>query len=110
MSAITTHVLDTASGRPAAGVTVRLERRDGPVWLLLAQAETDADGRCRDLGPATTEAGEHRLTFATGPWFAERGTPAYHPEISVTFEVTGDGHHHVPLLVAPFGFTTYRGS
>ncbi len=102
---LSTHVLDAASGRPAAGVPVRLER-DGTV---LAEAVTDADGRVGDLGPLT--AGTHRITFDTGAWFTATGTVGFYPEVTVAFTVTDPvGHHHVPLLLSPFAYSTYRGS
>ena len=110
MSGITTHVLDTSTGRPATGVAVRLDRRAGDGWQELADAETDADGRCRDLGPDEVPPGTYRLTVASGAWFAAEGRAAFHPEITVVFEVSDTRHHHVPLLVAPFGYSTYRGS
>ena len=109
-SGITTHVLDTSTGRPAAGVAVTLDRHADGYWLRVATAVTDDDGRCRDLDPADPEPGMYRLTFATGDWFAAAGRAAFHPEIVVTFAVTDARHHHVPLLVAPFGYSTYRGS
>lgn len=109
-SGITTHVLDTSTGRPAAGVAVVLDRWADGTWRRLAEAVTDADGRCRDLGPTDAERGRYRLTFATGDWFATQDRAAFHPEIVVTFTVTDARHHHVPLLVAPFGYSTYRGS
>lgn len=105
---ITTHVLDTASGRPAAGVPVRLERRTGE---LIAEAVTDADGRARELGSDRLSAGVYRLTFGTGAYFAASGRPGFYPEVSVVFEVTDPArHHHVPLLLSPFGYSTYLGS
>lgn len=113
MSAITTHVLDTSLGRPAARVALRLERETGGHWQLLAEGHTDADGRCRDLLPDGTPivAGRHRLTFATGPYFAGRGVAAFYPEVAVVFEITSPAeHHHVPLLLSPYGYSTYRGS
>ena len=101
---VTTHVLDAALGRPATGVGVRLERADGTV---VAEASTDGDGRVRDLGrPAT---GDHRIVFATGEWFAAQGRETFYPEVVVTFTL-GEGHHHVPLLLSPFAYSTYRGS
>ncbi|MGF1653502.1 MAG: hydroxyisourate hydrolase [Actinomycetales bacterium] len=109
-SGITTHVLDTSTGRPAARVAVVLDRRTDGTWQRVAGAITDDDGRCRDLGPADAQPGIYRLTFATGDWFATAGRSAFHPEITVTFTVTDARHHHVPLLVAPFGYSTYRGS
>jgi 5-hydroxyisourate hydrolase len=115
-SAITTHVLDTARGRPAAGVAVRLELVPGDGQPLgqppLGQSVTDADGRVRDLGPAVLPAGIYRLVFGTGAYFAgQGGDPAFFPEIAVTFRVDGQSrHHHVPLLLSPFAYSTYRGS
>ncbi|MFN8589593.1 MAG: hydroxyisourate hydrolase [Candidatus Eisenbacteria bacterium] len=112
MSAITTHVLDLSSGRPAANVAVKLERRDDTGWRPVAERTTDSDGRVRDfLAAGALEAGVWRLTFGTGPYFAARGQQTFLPEASVTFEVFDAAmHHHVPLLVSPFGFSTYRGS
>jgi 5-hydroxyisourate hydrolase len=108
MTAITTHVLDAALGRPAAGVRVRLEGPDGTV---LGEARTDAEGRVRDFGSPALRAGTHRLAFATGDYFASRAQPTFYPEIVVTFSVTAaDEHHHVPLLLSPFAYSTYRGS
>ncbi len=116
-SAITTHVLDTARGLPAAGVAVRLERGPGdgqppPGQPPLGQSVTDADGRARDLGPAVLPPGIYRLVFDTGAYFASQGTePAFFPEVTVTFRVGGEArHHHVPLLLSPFAYSTYRGS
>jgi 5-hydroxyisourate hydrolase len=108
MSAITTHVLDTARGRPAAGVAVRLEREGA----LLASGATDADGRLRDLLPdGPLEPGRYRLVFDTEGYFAAEGTEAFYPEVSVVFRVREGGEHfHVPLLLSPFGYSTYRGS
>ncbi len=113
MTAITTHVLDLARGRPAAGLAVRLERRAGDGgWQLLGSRRTGEDGRVPEWPGAPEPArGVHRLTFATGPYFAETGTAAFYPEVSVVFDVADAGeHHHVPLLLSPFGFSTYRGS
>jgi 5-hydroxyisourate hydrolase len=101
---ITTHVLDTAAGRPAAGVAVRLEVLDETGWRTVRDTVTDEDGRVRDFGVAPV-AGRYRLTFDT----ADRS--AFFPEITVTFAVTAPGeHHHVPILLSPFAFSTYRGS
>lgn len=112
-SPLTTHVLDTATGRPAAGLAVRLERRDEEDGFKpLASGITNADGRITDLClPALFEAGVYRLTFDTGAWYAVRGEATFYPEASIVFEVTApDEHHHVPLLLSPFGYSTYRGS
>jgi 5-hydroxyisourate hydrolase len=111
VSAITTHVLDTALGRPAAGIAVRLEAGDGLGWRVLGDGVTDADGRVRELGPDMVTEGHHRLTFATAAYFAHDGRESFFPEVTVTFTVTDPTqHHHVPILLSPFAFSTYRGS
>ena len=103
---VSTHVLDSVTGRPAAGIAVGLYLGED----LLAEGVTDRDGRCR-LTEDATGVGTHRLVFATGPWFAERGTDAFYPEVSIAFAVQEPAeHHHVPLLLAPFAYSTYRGS
>lgn len=111
---ISTHVLDTAGGRPAAGVRVELERRgDDGTWRPLGGGVTDDDGRVGALLAAgkTPTAGVHRLTFHLEPWFAARGVETFYPLATVVFRVRDpDEHHHVPLLLAPWGYTTYRGS
>jgi 5-hydroxyisourate hydrolase len=103
VNGITTHVLDVAKGRPRAGLTVHLARRDRSGWRPLATSMTDEDGRVSDWpGAPEPIPGDYRLTFVTGGFF---------PEVSVVFRVDGDGGHlHVPLLLSPFGYTTYRGS
>ena len=98
---LSTHVLDTARGEPAAGVTVTLER-DG---VVLKRATTDADGRVNDFGPV--EAGRYRLVFDTGAYL---GPDAFFPSVTVEFTITANRHYHVPLLLSPFGYSTYRGS
>ena len=110
MNAITTHVLDLSSGLPAAGVAVRLERAEGERWAEQGRARTDADGRVRDGFGALLATGRYRLSFATGEYFAARGVKSFHPEIDVVFDIVELKHHHVPLLLSPFGYSTYRGS
>ncbi len=114
MSAITTHVLDTARGRPAEGVPVVLEvQTDEGGWHLLGAGKTDADGRLRDLLPQEQKLGlgVYRLTFDTAAYFGPPGPAAFYPEVSVTFFVAdASQHYHVPLLLSPFGYSTYRGS
>ena len=109
---LTTHVLDAVHGRPAEGLGVRWETRDGAAWLPVAVAGTDADGRVRTWDPdAPLVAGVHRLVFDTGAWFADRGRPTFYPEVVLVFAVTDPAaHHHVPLLLSPFAYSTYRGS
>jgi 5-hydroxyisourate hydrolase len=111
MSTLSTHVLDAASGLPAAGMRVTLERRDGDGWQPLGEGMTDDDGRVRDLAPGGLGSGVHRLVFATGDWFAASGRTGFYPEVPVVFDVTGTGrHYHVPLLLSPYAYSTYRGS
>jgi len=103
---VSTHVLDAGTGRPAAGVAVRLLAGED----LLAEGVTDADGRCR-LTEGTTAAGTHRLVFDTGAWFAGQGRDTFYPEVVLAFAVREPtGHVHVPLLLSPFAYSTYRGS
>jgi 5-hydroxyisourate hydrolase len=113
MSAITTHVLDTSRGRPAAGIPVLLEHRQPDLtWKRIGSGETDADGRLRTLMPAEALlVGTYRLIFETKPYFAGLAVRAFYPSIAITFEaVAGETHYHVPLLLSPFGYSTYRGS
>jgi 5-hydroxyisourate hydrolase len=102
---ISTHVLDAVAGRPAAGIAVRLFAGEA----LLAEGVTDPDGRCR-LTEDATGVGTHRLVFATGAWFREQRREAFYPEVVLTFAVREPAeHHHVPLLLSPFAYSTYRG-
>jgi 5-hydroxyisourate hydrolase len=110
-SAVTTHVLDTALGRPAGGVPVRLERVTDGGATVLADCTTDADGRASRLGPDEVEAGTYRLVFDVAAYYASRRQSSFFPEVSITFALTDPGqHHHVPLLLSPFAYSTYRGS
>ena len=121
---LSTHVLDAARGRPAVGVPVSWETR-GPLgdWDFVAAAVTDSDGRITAAtwlaagpagaasGPTALSAGQHRLVFDTGAWFLIEGLDGFYPEVVVTFTVTDPAdHHHVPLLLSPFAYSTYRGS
>lgn len=110
MSQITTHVLDAALGMPASGVGVRLEARTGDEWSAVATEATDSDGRVRELGPASVEDGVYRLTFDTGKYFSRSGRETFYPEVTVTFAVATGDHYHVPLLLSPYSYSTYRGS
>lgn len=113
MSGITTHVLDTSRGRPASGVPVILEMRSDDGWREIARSETDADGRVRDLLPpgSPLAGGTWRLTFDVGNYFASQGVESFYPEASIVFVIRDAGqHYHVPLLLSPYGYSTYRGS
>jgi 5-hydroxyisourate hydrolase len=114
MSGITTHVLDTARGQPAAGVAVMLELRDPQgAWQELGRGATDADGRCRSLlkPDHALARGVYRITFETGAYFQGLGVQGFYPSVPVVFEIREPAqHYHVPLLLSPFGFSTYRGS
>jgi 5-hydroxyisourate hydrolase len=108
---LTTHVLDTARGRPAAGVAIELARLTGGERAVLRLAETNADGRTDDalLAPGQLEAGEYEIVFGVGEYFAPE--PAFYDRVAVRFVVRDpDAHHHVPLLVSPWSYSTYRGS
>ena len=129
MSVISTHVLDTALGKPAAGISVRLERFEGggwievPAnggaaesareapgdWIEVAAGVTDADGRCRDLA-RDAASGAYRLTFDTGAYFARLARATIYPEIAIHFDCDGNAHYHLPVLLSDNGYTTYRGS
>lgn len=109
-SHITTHVLDTGTGRPAQGITAQLSAQSAAGWDPVAAGTTDADGRIRSLGPEQVDPGTYRITFATGEYFGSTGTGTFFPEVTLTFSVTSTEHYHVPLLLSPFAYSTYRGS
>ncbi|MFF0726371.1 hydroxyisourate hydrolase [Streptomyces sp. NPDC004134] len=128
-TSVSTHILDTSVGRPAAGVAVELSVRtcgtgdgDAGGWTAHAASATDADGRVRDLPALPAGATHVRLVFATGPYLSEpaaedrqdapahRDGGAFFPEVAVVFAVAPGEHHHVPLLLTPFGYSVYRGS
>jgi 5-hydroxyisourate hydrolase len=133
MITVSTHVLDSAAGRPATGMAIALETavpldpslsiagpsiRPGPggdcagrSWIPVGAGQTDADGRLRDWGALPLGPGEHRLIFQTGDWFASLDRECFYPEVIITFTVKDDGsHYHVPLLLAAYAYSTYRGS
>ncbi len=106
---LSTHVLNAMTGRPAEGVAVRLDEQVDGEWRTTEQASTDADGRIGALGEPG--AGIHRLRFDTGGYFGAAGVATFYPEVTVTFTVVDPAaHHHVPLLLSPYAFSTYRGS
>lgn len=108
---ISTHILDTTLGRPAADVGVTLERSDDGRWSRVGQGATDADGRCKELLLGAPPEGTYRITFDVASYFARTTTQGFYPEVSITFLVRSSAeHYHVPLLLNPFGYSTYRGS
>ena len=110
-SHVTSHVLDTATGRPAVGLGVSLEHLDDGLWVPLAIAATDDDGRVKHLGDERLSLGTYRVRFNTGGWFGESDIPTLYPEVIVPFIISNeDDHYHVPLLLSPFAYSTYRGS
>ena len=113
MSAITTHILDTSRGHPAAGVAVVLELQSAQGWQVLGRGVTDTDGRVHNLlgDDFKLAPGTYRLTFHTGDYFDAQHVETFYREITISFIVRDtSGHYHVPLLLSPFGYTTYRGS
>jgi 5-hydroxyisourate hydrolase len=111
MSPITTHVIDTAAGQPAVGVPVTLEFLDATVWTRVGAGVTDFDGRCPALVFADYKlsAGQYRITFDTSAYFADQ--PTFYPSVTVIFVIyDASSHYHVPLLLSPYGYSTYRGS
>ena len=111
-SPITTHVLDTSRGCPAAGVPVSIEFERGGSWEKLGGTVTNEDGRVPTLlAGRTLEAGRYRVSFNTNAYFSEHKTPAFYPYVQIVFEVCDlEQHYHIPLLLSPFGYSTYRGS
>jgi 5-hydroxyisourate hydrolase len=110
---VSTHVLDTSIGRPASGVDVRFDAQHGDAWHQVSRAATDNDGRVHALvtDGAALGAGTYRLTFDVASYFRARGLESFYRVVAVEFVVRdGASHHHVPLLVSPYGYTTYRGS
>lgn len=108
MSYVTAHVLDATAGTPAAGVTITLLSADTEV---IATATTNDDGRVPELGPDLLDAGDYRIEFGTGDYFAGRGQATFYPRVVIDFTVVaGQAHYHVPLLLSPFAYSTYRGS
>ncbi|MGC2238264.1 MAG: hydroxyisourate hydrolase [Pyrinomonadaceae bacterium] len=113
MSAITTHILDVSTGFPARGVSVTLEWQADDNWEIVGKGATDNDGRLRDLlaSDADFRAGNYRLTFDTETYFANQKIEGFYPSVTIVFNVREAAqHYHVPLLLSPFGYSTYRGS
>ena len=112
MSQLTTHVLDTSIGKPGKNIGVKLQEQSGADWLTIAQGITDNDGRIADLLPEEKilAPGNYKLVFETGDYFASNKVKGFYPAVEIQFTVFDDAHYHVPLLINPFGYSTYRGS
>jgi hydroxyisourate hydrolase len=109
---LTTHVLDTAIGKPGKDISIRLQIPVNGVWQTVAQGITNNDGRIADLLPAQKSLahGNYKLVFDTGNYFSAQKIKGFYPEVEIQFIVFDDTHYHVPLLINPFGYSTYRGS
>ena len=112
MSQITTHILDTTKGKPAAGVTIALLQQAGDNWQEIARGVTNTDGRIADLLPngVQLEPGIYKMKFFTKEYFAQDKTSNFYPYVEIVFDVVTTEYYHVPLLLNPFGYATYRGS
>lgn len=112
MSQITTHILDTIKGKPAAGVTIILYQYQHTDWVEMARGITNQDGRIPDLLDKKTElaTGIYKMHFETKPYFDQTDTATFYPYIDIVFDITSQQHYHIPLLLNAFGYTTYRGS
>ena len=113
MSQITTHILDTSLGRPAVGINVYLYVSSEDQWRQIGAGKTNTDGRVGKLTDQQTplDAGSYKLKFEIDDYYRNREINAFYPYIEIVFQISGDGqHYHVPLLLNPFGYSTYRGS
>ena len=112
MSQLTTHILDTTLGKPAQGVAIHLEQKTANGWLAIANGITNNDGRITELFPKEKilDAGVYRMLFDTATYFNRQNIKAFYPNVTIEFEITDASHYHVPLLLNPFGYSTYRGS
>ena len=112
MSQITTHILNTSIGKPAEGVSIILEHFLNGKWDRMANGRTNSDGRLSDLlpGDKTVNPGMYRLIFDTYGYFNNQNSKSFYPQVTIEFEITDETHYHVPLLLNPFGYSTYRGS
>ncbi|WP_132052723.1 hydroxyisourate hydrolase [Pseudocnuella soli] len=109
---LSTHILDVSLGQPASGVTIRLDKWDaaGNLWNKIAEKQTDANGRIKDLLPGTGNTGVYKLTFYTQPYFQLRKMNSFYPFIEVAFEIKDKEHYHVPITLSAYGYSTYRGN
>lgn len=111
MIGLTTHVLDTTKGKPAAGLTVIVYRQQADAWMEMARGATDANGRISNwLDGQVLATGVYKLVFETGAYFNQLAISAFYPVVEVTFTLSDEAHYHIPLLLSPYGYSTYRGS
>jgi len=112
MSQITLHILDTTKGKPAAGITVILFHGDNDEWIEMARAKTNSDGRITDLlkKDSALQEGIYKMRFETKDYFDKDRIPTFYPYVEIIFEIESGQHYHIPLLLNPFGYSTYRGS
>lgn len=112
MSQVTTHVLDTSLGKPGQGISIKLQKPGADDWETIGEGRTDQDGRITDLLPddQILPRGTYRMWFDTGHYFQRQNKEAFYPEVIILFRIFDQSHYHVPLLLNPFGYTTYRGS
>ena len=112
MSQITTHVLDTSLGKPASGIAITLEHKTESGWKKISAGITNADGRTAELLPAgkIMDVGTYRFVFETGVYFRKQNVKTFYPQVVIEFKISDASHYHVPLLLSPFGYSTYRGS
>ena len=112
MSQITTHILDTSIGKPASGVSISLWQKQDADWMLLAQGQTDDDGRIGNLLPSdkVLTQGTYKMHFETASYHRSTGQQVFYPEVEIQFNLMDSEHYHIPLLLNPYGYSTYRGS
>ncbi|MDH3710114.1 MAG: hydroxyisourate hydrolase [Cyclobacteriaceae bacterium] len=112
MSQITTHVLNTSKGRPAQGITIKLQEYKDQQWFTIGEGITNSDGRVSDLlnGDTLLDPGSYRMHFQLKSYFEQTGDPCFYPEANIIFNIADDQHYHIPLLLSPFGYSTYKGS
>ena len=112
MSQITTHILDTTKGKPAAGITIVLYKGGNDEWTEIARGKTNSDGRIADLLPKEQllQIGIYKLRFETKDYFDKDRIPTFYPYVEIVFDIQSNDHYHIPLLLNPFGYSTYRGS
>ena len=112
MSQVTTHILDTALGKPAEGVRINLLRKEGSGWNQIARGTTNSDGRITDLlnNDHILPEGVFKMNFQTEDYHKRTGQPIFYPEVEIQFTIHDQSHYHIPLLLNPFGYSTYRGS